>query len=263
MNRNVRIIVGCLVAAYLLLLVPSCATAPGRGINLETARRTLQTQFPDLLRTFDLHQGIFSVNQAVWDSLSRTHRREFLDRCLQSRRAITGQTTVWVQIDGDLAAVYDETSSVFYGNRLADDDEPAAELSGGTDSAAIGSQQFPVLLTLPRPVYPAEALLAGIEGIVNLQARVGSDGRVREVMPVDGGIPSLNGAALDAARKARFCPLLGGKESASIWVRIPMRFAIQAARKPFAPGRRGGAGGIVDAMILPESDRSFSIGTGK
>lgn len=263
MNRNVWTRGGCCIAACLLLLLSSCATTPGPGISLDAARMALETRYPDLLQTFDLHQGVFSVNPAAWDTLSRTHRSEFLDRCLQSRRAITGQTTVRIDTDGELVAVYDGASSIFYGTPMTASADQAVEAAKGGASASDGAEPFLLLLSLPRPVYPVEALKAGIEGTVYIQARIGADGRVQEIMPVDGGIPLLNRAAVEAARKASFRPLSGTEESESIWVRIPMRFAIPKDRQTLDPRFQGSIGGVADAVVLPEPDRSVSTGTGK
>jgi TonB family protein len=263
MNRNVRIRSGYAVTACLLLLLSSCATAPGRGISVEIARQALQAQYPDLLRTFDLHQGIFSVNEAAWDTLTRAHRTEFLDRCLQSRRAITGQTAVRVDTDGDLVALYDSATSVFYGNPMTAATDQAGDAAGGGDPAAVGSEPFLVLLSVPRPVYPAAALKAGIEGTVCLQARIGPDGRVKEILPLGGGIPLLNGAALEAARQASFRPFSGGEESESVWVRIPMKFTLPRIHRSLGPRIQSSAGGMADAVTPMEPDRSVSVGTGK
>lgn len=261
MNRNMRIIVGCLIAACLLLLLSSCATAPGRGVSVETARQALQAQYPELLRTFDLHQGVFSVNEAVWDTLSRERRTAFLEGCLQARRAVTGETVVRVDTDGDMVAVYDSGTSVFYGSPMAPASVQAVAAYADGEASSVGSEPFLVLLSLPRPVYPVAALRAGVEGTVQLQARIGPDGRVREIMPVDGGIPPLNSAALEAASKACFRPLLGGK--GSVWVRIPMRFTLPKMGTTFDFGIDGGAGGFVDAATRLAPDPSRSAGTGK
>jgi TonB family protein len=264
MNRNVRIRGGSSIAAcVLLLLLASCATAPGPGISLESVRSALQAQYPDLLQTFDLHQGIFSVNDAIWDTLTRAQRSEFLARCLQARRTITGQTTVRIDTEGELVAVYDGASSVFYGTPMAAASDISADTAEDSASTAPGAEPFLLLLSLPRPVYPVEALRAGVEGTVYVQARIGADGRVQEIMPIDGGIPLLNRAAVEAARRASFRPLSGTEESESIWVRIPMHFAIPRGRQAADPRFEGTIGGVADAVILPESGRSLSPGTGK
>jgi TonB family protein len=263
MNRNMRIRGRCSIAACLLLLLSSCATAPGPGISLESARQTLQTQYPDLLHTFDLHQGVFSVNNAVWDTLSRAHRSEFLDRCRQSRCAITGQTTVRVDADGELVAVYDGASSLFYDTPITAAADQAADATDDGGSTVADAEPFLLLLSLPRPVYPVEALKAGIEGTVYVQARIGADGRVQEIIPVDGGIPLLNRAAVEAARRASFRPLSRTEGAESIWVRIPMRFAIPTDRETLDPRFPGSIGGVADPVMLPAPDRSLSAGIGK
>jgi TonB family protein len=260
-NRHVLIIVGVLVAACLVLLLPSCATAPGREVSVDAARQTLQAQYPNLLQSFDLHQGVFSVTATAWDTLSSARRSEFLLRCGRSRLAVTGQSTVRVDTEGDVVAVADGGSSVIYGTSMtAGTDRPVEPPPG---FAGAGSVPFLVLLSMPRPVYPAAALRAGVEGTVYLHARIGTDGRVREIMPIDGGIRLLNGAALEAGSKACFYPREGGEASEPVWVHIPMRFAIPKGTKTLDPRFPGSIGGVADAARLPESGRSPSAETVK
>lgn len=60
---------------------------------------------------------------------------------------------------------------------------------------------------MPRPVYPEMARRARIFGKVNVEVTIDEKGQVISARPVSG--PSmLRGAAADAARLARFNPLL-------------------------------------------------------
>lgn len=220
-----------------MLLLPSCATVPRPGITLEAARQSLQVQYPDLLRNFDLHQGVFVVDEAVWNALSPSHRTLFLNQCAQSCYAITRRTHVVVRTEGDVLATFDGNNSVFYGGPLVTAAGLASDATPAAGAGAEGTASIPVLVSLPRPAYPAEALKARIEGTVVLSALVGPDGRVREIVPVDGGISILNDAAIVAARQAQFRPFLAGAGSDSVWVRIPMHFAIAGMQGQVCPSR--------------------------
>lgn len=57
------------------------------------------------------------------------------------------------------------------------------------------------------PIYPADAVAAGVEGTVVLTAVLGKDGAVRDVAVVT-GVPVLNDAALNAVRLWVFTPTL-------------------------------------------------------
>jgi TonB family protein len=59
-----------------------------------------------------------------------------------------------------------------------------------------------------RPVYPNIAILAGVEGVVRVEARIGPDGRVTDARVIR-SIPVLDNAALDAVRQWEFVPPAG------------------------------------------------------
>lgn len=249
MKRNIRIVSGCCVAASLLLIVASCATTPRREITLESARRSLQIDYPRVLESFDLHQGYFIVVKEAWDTLPAPDRIAFLQRCSQSRRSVVGPTAVTVRGEDGLLATYDGNAPVFYsgpylmvgtsesignpeevgkppaaGSPVAVATSPAGTLSGETSWG-------PALVVIPRPVYPKAALDAGIEGTVLVKVLVGEDGRVRDMAVVGDGIPALNGAAVAAASEARFQPAVEDGHSIAAWIQIPLRFSILGNRE--------------------------------
>jgi len=57
------------------------------------------------------------------------------------------------------------------------------------------------------PIFPADAVAAGVEGTVVLNAVLGKDGAVRDVAVIT-GVPVLNDAALNAVRLWVFTPTL-------------------------------------------------------
>ena len=61
------------------------------------------------------------------------------------------------------------------------------------------------------PMYPAAAAAAGVEGIVIIEAIIGTDGAVKNAKILR-SVPGLDQAALDAVQQWRFTPtLLNGK----------------------------------------------------
>jgi len=67
------------------------------------------------------------------------------------------------------------------------------------------SQQL--LLDRVQPSYPEQALKAGLEGAVILQAWIGKDGNIRDLKLVDGSL-LLGQAAVKAVRQWRYKPYL-------------------------------------------------------
>src|SRR5580765_5098561 len=62
------------------------------------------------------------------------------------------------------------------------------------------AEEAPEVVSLALPVYPAEALKAGVQGTVVLSVLVGKDGLVKDTR-VTTSIPALDAAATDAVRK--------------------------------------------------------------
>ena len=87
----------------------------------------------------------------------------------------------------------------------------AASVSAGCDGRApieVGKAiAAPARIEGAIPAYPQEARDAGIGGIVVMRLTIGCDGEVAEVEVLQ-GVPALNDAAADAARRWRYRPTL-------------------------------------------------------
>ena len=64
-----------------------------------------------------------------------------------------------------------------------------------------------LLLDKVQPSYPEQALKAGLQGVVVLQAWIGKDGSIRDLKLVDGSL-LLGQAAVKAVRQWRYKPYL-------------------------------------------------------
>jgi len=63
------------------------------------------------------------------------------------------------------------------------------------------------IISLPRPIYPDEARQEKLVGVVRVLVTVDEKGNVAEAEAISGS-PKLQAAAVDAARQAKFEPLL-------------------------------------------------------
>jgi len=75
-----------------------------------------------------------------------------------------------------------------------------------------------------RPVYPPIAREAGIAGVVILEVRIGSDGRIEEGRVLK-SIPLLDEAALDAVKQWEFEPTLVNGQPVAIMMTVTINFA--------------------------------------
>jgi protein TonB len=91
------------------------------------------------------------------------------------------------------------------------------------DSVFVEVQPEPIVRGLPE--YPDSARAAGVQGTILVEALVGIDGRVHEVMTLH-SIPLLEAAAFTAARKFRYTPALAHGRPVAVWVEIPIKFTL-------------------------------------
>ena len=70
-----------------------------------------------------------------------------------------------------------------------------------------GSIKAPVKVKDVRPIYPAAAREAGVYGVVIIEVKIGTDGRIEEGHVLK-SIPLLDDAALDAVKQWEFVPTL-------------------------------------------------------
>ena len=91
-----------------------------------------------------------------------------------------------------------------------------------------------VVGTRAAPVYPPEAMKAGIQGTVVLSVLVGKDGLVKDTR-VTTSIPALDAAATDAVRKWVFKPAKNDGKPVAVWVSIPIKFTLRGG--PVNPTR--------------------------
>ena len=79
------------------------------------------------------------------------------------------------------------------------------------------------------PRYPEAARREGIEGVVTLRFQVLATGKVGTVqVQHSAGRDDLDQAAVEAVRTWRFEPARRGKEAITVWVTLPVRFALHA-----------------------------------
>ena len=86
-------------------------------------------------------------------------------------------------------------------------------------------EQAPSLIEMPAPAYPELARAAEVEALVRLRVLIGKDGKVRDVLVLEGH-PMLNEAAIRAAQRSLWQPALQQHRPVAVWVEVPMRFSL-------------------------------------
>jgi protein TonB len=77
-----------------------------------------------------------------------------------------------------------------------------------------------------RPVYPAIAQSARVQGVVIVEATIGPDGRVAEAKVLR-SIPLLDAAALDAVKQWVFTPTLLNGTAVPVIMTVTVNFTLQ------------------------------------
>lgn len=90
-----------------------------------------------------------------------------------------------------------------------------------------GNVQQAKLIHAPRPVYPALAKQARIQGTVRLQAIIAKDGSIQELQVLQGH-PLLVQSALDAVRQWRYQPTLLNGEPVEVVTTIDVVFTLSS-----------------------------------
>ena len=94
------------------------------------------------------------------------------------------------------------------------------------DSNGLNCFSAPIkLLTVP-PVYPAEALARGAQGIVILEAAIGPTGAVSNARVLRAIDPALNAAALEAVTQWEYAPALFDDRPVAIIMSVTVNFSI-------------------------------------
>lgn len=98
-------------------------------------------------------------------------------------------------------------------------------LGGTGDSPVLDYDQPPRLLKQTKPVYPQEAFIKKIEGVVMLEIVIGVDGRVGRARVVR-SVPQLDTAALQTVKQWLFSPAIKGGRPVATIAQAPVSFRI-------------------------------------
>jgi TonB family protein len=88
-----------------------------------------------------------------------------------------------------------------------------------------GQIRAPQQLYKANPVYPLEAQAARVQGVVILEAVIGTDGRVREARILR-SIPLLDQAALDAVRQWQYTPTMLNGAPVPVIMTVTVQFTL-------------------------------------
>ncbi len=86
----------------------------------------------------------------------------------------------------------------------------------------------PKVISEVLPEYPASALERGIEGVVMVQAYIGTSGKAERVeVKASSGNADLDASAASAVTQWVFSPATQGSAAAASWFEVPVRFSLK------------------------------------
>lgn len=88
-----------------------------------------------------------------------------------------------------------------------------------------GDIKEPIKIRDVKPIYPAEAQDAKVQGIVIVEALIGQDGSVREAKVLR-SVPMLDDAALGAVRQWQFTPTLVNGDPVPVVMTVTVNFTL-------------------------------------
>ncbi len=97
---------------------------------------------------------------------------------------------------------------------------------GQTPLRVGGAIKEPKAVRAPSPVYPPEAQAAGVQGIVILEAVIGTDGLVTDAKVLR-SVPLLDAAAVDAVRQWEYTPTLLNGQPVPVVMTVTVNFSLR------------------------------------
>jgi TonB family protein len=109
-------------------------------------------------------------------------------------------------------------------------DQPTADFQAAVDRLKPvrigGTIKAPKKTRDVRPVYPADALAAGVQGIVVLETLIDADGKVVDARVLR-SVPMLEAAALHAVRQWQFSPTTIDGAPTAVLMTVTINFGLQ------------------------------------
>jgi TonB family protein len=104
--------------------------------------------------------------------------------------------------------------------------DATAKSAGTTDAAIGGVVRGGMLLRAITPLYPANAIDTGVDGVVTIEAVIGKDGHVTTTNVVDGPY-ALRKSARDAVHRFIYEPTLLNGKPVEREARVEMRYSLR------------------------------------
>jgi periplasmic protein TonB len=114
------------------------------------------------------------------------------------------------------------TASVFAGSLFA---TPTPQGSAPPTVRVGGDVKPPVKIKGVDPLYPAAAKQAHIQGVVILEATIGTDGKVKDVKVIR-SVKLLDDAAVTSVRSWEFKPTVVNGQAVQVITTIPINFTL-------------------------------------
>jgi TonB family protein len=192
---------------------PANLLPPGKRVTIKaiSVDGLTDTARDALLRQLPVHEGDTVDADGVRALIANVHAfDEHLNATMNVENETSGVVRIQLQTPGAAAgSVASPVGSALPPTRI--------RISGNVQQAK--------LLVKTTPPYPAEAKAQHIEGLVQLQAIIGKDGSVENLVLLSGP-PALAGAAMDAVRQWKYQTTLLNGDPVEVMTDIQVNFTL-------------------------------------
>ena len=156
------------------------------------------------------------------------HYRLTFDPIVGGRRLPGGRDyTVLVLLDGSIVEPRVETVPATSAAGRGTTTVPAVPAAPGTAPVRVGGAIVPPSrIKNVNPVYPPAAQSDRVQGVVIIEATIGTDGHVTDATVIR-SIPMLDAAALDAVRQWQYTPTMMNGVPISVIMTVTVSFTLQ------------------------------------
>jgi TonB family protein len=144
--------------------------------------------------------------QAALDAELQAQDQKFFKSYDRTRELAAAAKAAGDKAAADVAAEREAAATKAAAKARADAAAAAARAKAKAEAVRVGPQiKTPTKIKDVRPVYPAIAQAAKVQGVVVIEATIGDDGKVVDTRVVK-SVPLLDQAALDAVRQWEYTP---------------------------------------------------------
>ena len=211
-----------IVIVSISIATAACGTRPTAEVDaahaaVSSATASAGTSAADSVKAAQAAQTALDAELQVQD-------QKFFKSYDRTRELAVAAKAAGDKAAADVAAEREAVATRAAAKARADTAAAAARAKAKAEAVRVGAQiKTPTKVKDVRPVYPAIAQAAKVQGVVVIEATVGPDGKVVDTRVVK-SVPMLDQAAIDAVQQWEYTPPIVKGKPGSVVMTITVNF---------------------------------------